>query len=359
MTHLVIDLEIPKDPHLPEWASNLLFILNGATAIITCFNVLYLRYKAPRIENRGWNSLTRRSVVSIGGPEEFRSLHTYSYRKAIQKYFYLIAVIPLFVSITGHFGARFPHESIWIFPGMNIVIAIAYLLFIRMMVISCDGWYKVRAILVDKPDECKSYIPFYQKCVKQLCCKCFLRKNAYIGLKQRMMLCLLIFLKPVINYSTAVYEYDQSSFTNNIYMQYMFKLLAIATTVIPLKSMDSFHCALLPYSRLRRSTIKRAFVSFLGPVCQFQQTALGIAFIMFHFDEFAKTIDAKYKWTVAYGILLCVEMLIFSLITIYPFNPQDLRLWEYSEGFLRAKDTIELRQLRVSDVDKNNLVDFV
>ena len=81
------------------------------------------------------------------------------------------------------FCARYPHESIWIFPGMNIAIAIAYLLFIRMLIISCDGWQKIKCILINEKDECKSYIPCYNKCVKKIFCTCFLRlshKNLFV-----------------------------------------------------------------------------------------------------------------------------------------------------------------------------------
>ena len=352
---------VPGDPHLSTWISDLLFILNILTFIVTIFNLIYLRYKVPNITNRSWNSVTRRSVISIASAEEFRGLNTYFYRKAIEKYFYFISIIPLFVSISCHFGARYPHESIWIFPGMNIVIAIAYLLFIRMLIISCDGWEKIKCILINEEDECKSYIPFYKTCIKKIFCKCFLRKNAFIGLKQRMYLCLLIMLKPVVNYIVAYWEYDKSSFTNsNIYLSYFFKFLALLTTVIPLKCMESFHCALLPHTRLRRSTIKRVFISFLSPIVQLQQTIMSIAFNIFHFDDDISfgNIEAKYEWTVIYGLLLSIEMLIFSLITIYPFNPKDLRLWQYSESLLKQDQITNIEFMNINGIEMNKFMPF-
>ena len=174
------------DPALSQWASNILWFFNGTTALITLLNVAYLRFKVPNVRKRAWNHRERKSIASIDNFAYTQSLQRYQHRKSIEKYFYLIAVVPLFVSICSHFGARFPVESIWIFPGMNIAIGVAYLLFIRMMIVSCDGWHKVRALLRDEPDECKSWIPCYHTCVRRIFCRCFLRDNAFIGLKQRI-----------------------------------------------------------------------------------------------------------------------------------------------------------------------------
>ena len=171
--------------HTPIWVDDVLWALDIATGTITVFNVLFLRFRVPYVNQRAWD---RRSKVTVSttlldedDPLLIHQQNTLN-RKSIQKYFYLIAVIPLFVSICAHCGARFPHESIWIFPGMNIVIAIAYLLFIKMMIISCDGWSKMKCILSKEPDECRAWIPLYEQCVKRLFCRCFLRKNAYFGL---------------------------------------------------------------------------------------------------------------------------------------------------------------------------------
>ena len=110
--------------------------------------------------------------------------------------------------------------------------------------------------------------------------------------------------------------------------------------------MESFHCALLPHTRLRRSTIKRVFVSFLSPICQLQQVVISIAFNIWHnnLKEFAEEIETKYKWTVGYGVLLSAGILIISIIIIYAFNRKDLRLWQYSESLLKEFTNINLWQ---------------
>ena len=46
--------------------------------------------------------------------------------------------------------------------------------------------------------------------------------------------------------------------------------------------------------------------------------------------------DQQYQWCCAYGIILVIEMtIIASIITFVAYRPKDLRLWEYSESFLK------------------------
>ena len=54
-------------------------------------------------------------------------------RRAIQIFFYEITFVPLLVGIIGHYGAEFESQAIWIFPGMYIILAINYVVFISMM----------------------------------------------------------------------------------------------------------------------------------------------------------------------------------------------------------------------------------
>ena len=327
---------------LERWVIMLLFSLNGITFIITVSNVWYLLKTLPKIENREWDSNNK--VISNIEQDE--------YRRSIEKYFYFIAIIPLFVSFTCHYGARFPGESIWIFPGMNIIIAIAYLLFIRMMIISCDGWITIQHRFIQQQDRCASCQgrKIYEKCCKTCCCKLFLRENAYLGLKQRVWFCFLIMLKPLVNYASAYFEYDYGSEYQRKYFQFLVRTLTICTTFIPKQNMVSFHQTLLPYTRLRNSTRKRKFVSFLAPICQIQQGLVGLLFNAIGDVNWFGDIHDKYDWVVGYGILLCIEMLIFSIfITRYAFDPKDLRLWTYSESMIQP-------ELRSSEEHNDNFL---
>eukprot|EP01084_Bolivina_argentea_P156346 272466_1 len=335
---------------LDKWVIILLFTLNSITALITFYNLWYLYKTLPKIEDRAWNSETHKTMENV---VEIQEMEICIYRKSIEKYFYLITIIPLFVSIACHYGARFPAESVWIFPGMNITIAIAYLFFIRMMILSCDGWSNVENILTQQKDECNSmkHRPIYNKCCKSLCCKLCLKKNAYKGLRQRIYFCYLIMLKPMVNYATAYFEYDYGTTYNQKYIQFIVRILTILTTFIPMQNMKSFHCTLLPYTRLRRSTIKRKFVSFLAPLCQIQQGLVGLIFNLWTFGGFGN-VETKYDWCVAYGIILCCEMLIYSLFIRKAFDPKDLRLWQYSESFIKQDEHSGQHQFLYDDEPK-------
>ena len=87
MTRVFVGNNVPGDPNLPSWASDSLFILNILTLIVTIFNLIYLRYKVPKITNKSWDPVTRVSMTSMSSVEQFRGLNTYLYRKAIENIF--------------------------------------------------------------------------------------------------------------------------------------------------------------------------------------------------------------------------------------------------------------------------------
>eukprot|EP00483_Globobulimina_turgida_P007198 UN07212 len=133
-----------------------------------------------------------------------------------------------------------------------------------------------------------------------------------------------------------MFEIDyHSDTTNQRIVAYAMQTLTMFTTFIPLNVMRSFHDALLPYTRVRRSGIKRALVGVLAPVCQIQEFC--IHFVWMHWDiKGFEGINDTYKWCCVYGVVLVVEMTFISLIiTFVAYRPNDLRLWEYPESFLR------------------------
>merc|ERR1719361_2639412 len=84
-----------------------------------------------------------------------------------------------------------------------------------------------------------------------------------------------------------------------------------------------------------------------------QQVILGIAFKTF---ETRSGVEYRYEWVEWYGMVMCLEMLVFSIFTIYAFNPRDLRLWEYSEGLISAErdDDIELSDMSSSEKNRQS-----
>eukprot|EP01083_Nonionella_stella_P016328 45625_1 len=355
------------DTALADWVKLLLWILNLFTTIITLFNLYYLKTTFPKVKDipskqsiedsisimshklmdsnfEDIMDMTHSLDISEAHSERRTRLDSFMHRQSrnrseIQKYFYVVSIIPCCVSYAGHYGARFPEDASWIFPGMNIAIGIGFLAFIRMMVKSCEGWHQIRKELIQNADECDSCKarPMYGKCCRRCCCKpCFLKENAYEGLKQRILICCLILVKPVINYIEVIFEIDYHSTTKDQrIISYTLRSLTMFTTFIPLNVMRSFHATLLPYTRVRRTAIKRTLVAFLAPVCQIQEVCVQFIWAHWNIAGF-DGIEDKYRWCCAYGMILVVEMTIVScLITFVAYRPKDLRLWEYSESFLR------------------------
>eukprot|EP01084_Bolivina_argentea_P207768 354425_1 len=258
------------DNALESWVKVLLYICNGITSFMTFCNVIYLR-RTFRGVNAFFENKSLDSEQTMDFQRNIKSESAFqqrsNFRHRIQRYFFIVSVIPLCVSICGHYGARFPEQALWIFPGMNIAIGIGFLSFLQIMIMSCEGWGEIKQELIKRPDECPSCRkrPIYKKCLKRCCCKVFfLKENAFEGLKQRMGFCCLIMVKPIINYVAAVFEFDyHTDDKDQKIVTYAFSALVMFTTFIPLNVMRSFHQTLLPYTRLRRSSIKRTFIAFL------------------------------------------------------------------------------------------------
>eukprot|EP01084_Bolivina_argentea_P014111 26383_1 len=336
-------LEIYRDKLLP-WVSILLFALNGVTGLITAFNLLYLYKKFPKVKNRGWN-LRKQQTTKLTSPhalliDQKESSDTELMkdvrfnRVTIQVYFYIVSSIPFGVSCICHLGVIYPLEAIWVFPAMNILIASAYLSFIQMMIMSCDGLKNLKKYLIEKPDECASKAG---NCLFKRC----LQSNAAEGALLRGRLCILIVVKPILNYITAYFQYFHGDEMERTALSYILKVLTMFTTFIPIQAMKSFHLQLLPYTRMRRSVVKRNVVSFLSPICQLQEVVVTLLFnigAMYGFK--VGEIGREYRWIIGYGLLLTFEMLICSILIVwYAFRPQDLRLWQYHESLLKKHES--------------------
>eukprot|EP01084_Bolivina_argentea_P047316 87175_1 len=342
---------------LAGWLVITLWSMNGITMIMTCINIFYLKKALPRVVERGWNQATEESLtISVHASSSHSTSIQYFpngyvdptteleqrrqfYRYRIQLYFYFITIIPLGVSAVSHWSARWPQAAIWIIPSMNIVIAFAFLAFMRMMIMSCEGWKEVSLLLRDQKDECKSCKK--RKLINFCCIRCCLKSNALKGLKQKMIWCCLIVSKPLVSYLASYFEYDFGThYDDKNIIFYVMKILTLFTTFVPMQTMKSFHLTLAPYTRIRRSWIKMIFVAILAPVCQIQEMCFEFAFKFIKRPLGFGGIDQKiYRWACAYGIVLCFEMMIMSMfITSYSFRPKDLRLWTYSECMLKPHE---------------------
>ena len=345
------------------WISILLFTLNGTTALITLLNLLYLYHKFPKIKSRGWDLVQQHTtdlnaskalLIDEDDATDMELMKEVDFnRKIIQTYFYIVVLIPFGVSSVCNIAIFYPHYALWIFPAMNILIAGAYISFLQMMIMSCDGLKNLKKYFMDKPDECVSN----NKCM--ICCNLCLKSNAWYGLVQRARLCGLIVIKPILNYITAYFQYFYGSKIEKTVLAFSLKILTLFTTLIPLNAMKSFHAHLLPITRMRRSTIKQYFISFLSPICQLQEVIVTLLFHITPINDLfelnnGNQVDRKYRWFIGYAILLAIEMLICSiLIVAVAFRPEDLRLWQYRESLLQK--TVSKLDYNASNPPKINV----
>eukprot|EP01084_Bolivina_argentea_P014113 26386_1 len=338
-------LEIYRDKLLP-WVSILLFALNGVTGLITAFNLLYLYKKFPKVKNRGWN-LRKQQTTKLTSPhalliDQKESSDTELMkdvrfnRVTIQVYFYIVSSIPFGVSCICHLGVIYPLEAIWVFPAMNILIASAYLSFIQMMIMSCDGLKNLKKYLIEKPDECASKAG---NCLFKRC----LQSNAAEGALLRGRLCILIVVKPILNYITAYFQY----YYNMIFISYVLKILSVFTTIIPIMLVLYIHDLLKPYSKISNTNIKLMVVIFLSPICQLQQALISFLFDMEVIPKsngfINSDLELKYDWPCLYGIIICVEMLMVCIIIIWKVFPaDDLVLWDKLDALMRERGNSEV-----------------
>ena len=280
-------------------------------------------------------------------------------------YFKIVPFIPLFISYVAFYGAIFPEQAIWILPFVNIVIGFIFLKYIKMLIISCDGWIVVRHYLEAKRDICcrtysdhsrphrrinwrrskknnRSNANSPRKESKGGCC---IKSNGYKGLKYKIKLCYLILLKPILNYATAYLQYYYSM----NYISYILKGLTIITCIIPIQMMRTIHSMLKPYSKMSHTHIKMVIVVCLSPICQLQQAFISLIFQLDIIPETDKSLfinqdlDIKYQWATVYGLIICVEMFIISIIITWKaFPASDLMLWDKLDALMRSRNNSEV-----------------
>jgi len=106
-------------------------VITVVVAIITIFQLFMLR--------RG---LIKRKKSVNDGPE----------MKALIRFYYGIILSPLLVSSIAGFAADFPEWGSWVYPIIQLVLAIYYVMFLSLLVVSSGGWLRLRSLLRYEPD---------------------------------------------------------------------------------------------------------------------------------------------------------------------------------------------------------------
>lgn len=280
---------------------SILTILNSATLILTATNLYSLR--------RGFRKLNI--------PQ-----HDTERRRVIW-FYYEITTVPLLVAGCGHYGAQFPKQAIWIFPGLQIFLAFNFFWFLGMMYKSAGGHDNVKWHLLRKEDRCG-----YPRCEHSWCCLCCLRDNQWLGTKSRLWYLYLIYVKPLWAFALSVMYRVNYPFPK--YYEYTLRALVLLCTLIPLNAITCFVTAVEPISRIRRIRPKVQLIRIMVPILQIQQLTLSFC-VSLGIIEDLQSVPAQYRGSRIEGTLLSFEMLIVAMATHFIYRADDLNHWTQKE----------------------------
>ena len=181
----------------------ILTILNCATLILTATNLYSLR--------RGFRKL--KCVDTLDAE-----------RRRVMLFYYEITMVPLLVAGCGHYGAQFPKQAIWIFPGLQIFLAFNFFWFCGMLYKSAGGHNNVKWHLKRREDRCG-----FPRCENTWFCGCCLRENQWTGTKSRLWFLYLIYVKPLWAFALSVMYRVNYDFSD--YYEYALRSLVISPTI--------------------------------------------------------------------------------------------------------------------------------
>eukprot|EP01084_Bolivina_argentea_P275010 468889_1 len=170
---------------------------------------------------------TPKTSKRITAPKSIKPHETFNKNRVIT-YFKITPWTPLFIAYISFYGAIFPENAIWIIPFQNIVIGLYFLMYIKMLIISCDGWFIIQHYLEPEKDRCCLRKNSHKMRINHRHsmkspqrhnnkAKCCIRSNAYLGLRCKIKICYIILLKPILNYITAYFQY----YYNMIFISYV------------------------------------------------------------------------------------------------------------------------------------------
>eukprot|EP01084_Bolivina_argentea_P257050 432967_1 len=341
-----ISRDIYHNGKLDDWQTWTLTILNITTFILTICNLIYLRRNMPKAHTPQINQhnkpllheLPSASLPPLRRQKSIESIYLSQWRNKVIYFFYIMPLIPMLLAFASHYGAQYPEQSIWIFPALDIIVVFAFLSFMKMIILSCDGMHVLRFYLEPLEDTSAK-------------CKCGKKSNAYIGFKKRFKFAYLIIIKPIVDYTFSYFEYfyGNTNFENTF--RYTLKLLIIICTCFPATGIKMFHHSCYKYSRMKRTNIKTNFIVYLAPGVQLQQLLISFLFninIIPGFDN----VKQKFRWCCLYGMIMCFEMVIFaSMVSFFVFNPNDLMLWDDTDILLHGEQICQIDSIATTTIN--------
>lgn len=241
--------------------------------------------------------------------------------KALIRFYYGILLSPLLVSTVADIAADFPEYGSWIYPGVQLIVALYFMMFLSLLIVSSGGWLRLRSLLRNEPD-------------KTLVIWWFLRfKNAWRGLLSRFWMCQLIFFKPIASFIIGAYQ-ETSKDGVQSRTTTILSACDCVCTVIPVIGMAMLNYTLSAKDLIafKNTTAKVNVLRLLTPLTQFTQTIIEILVsrgrITGNKDYTAMELGHRLL-----SFILSISMVLVSLLCFYAYRASDFD--EISEEELR------------------------
>jgi len=231
--------------------------------------------------------------------------------KALIRFYYGILLSPLFVATVADIAADFPEYGSWIYPAIQLIVALYFMMFLSLLIISSGGWPRLRSLLRNEPDATKVIW-------------CFLRfKNAWRGVLSRFWMCQLIFFKPIASFIIGVYqESNKDGVQSRTTM--ILSYCDCVCTIIPVIAMAMLNYTLSTKGLIafKNTTAKVNVLRLLTPVTQFAQTIIDILVsrgrITGNKDYTAMELGHRLL-----SFILSISMVLVSLLCFYAYRASD------------------------------------
>jgi len=231
--------------------------------------------------------------------------------KALIQFYYGILLSPLLVCTVADIAADFPAYGSWIYPAIQLIVALYFMMFLSLLIVSSGGWLRLRSVLRTEPD--KTLIIWW-----------FLRfKNAWRGLLSRFWMCQLIFFKPIASFIIGTYqELDTDGLESKTTT--ILSITDCVCTVIPVIGMAMLNYTLESKGLIafKNTTAKVNVLRLLTPVTQFAQTIIDI-FVSRGRITGNKDYTAMELGHRLLSFILSVSMVLVSLLCFYAYRASD------------------------------------
>jgi len=266
------------------------FTLNAIVAIL-CFAQVAMLY----------HGLKARNICVKDGED----------MKALIRFYYGIILSPLFVSTVADIAADVPEYGSWIFSFVQLFVAMYYVMFLSLMVVSSGGWLRLRALLKNSDDMTKPHWFFLRF------------RNAWYGLVSRFWMCQLIFFKPFANVLIAAYYWWKGDQTRSKFVT-MLGALACICTVIPLIGIAMFNYTLTKKGMIafKHTGSKVMVLRILTPITQFAQTIIELLVSRGRItgNDHYTAMELGHRML---SFILSVSMLLVSILTFWAYRASD------------------------------------